>query len=71
MGPQTHINNYRFCILVCTVAKINGFKTIGPFIKFLKKSPDATVGIGYRAAYILKRVYKDIEDLSPFKQLTL
>lgn len=63
MGPQTRINNNRFCILVCNIAKLNGFKTIGPFLRFLKKRPDAKVGQGYRAAYVLNRVYRDIEDL--------
>lgn len=64
MNYRLHrINNYRFSVRLCTVAKTHGYKTIGKFYDFLKKHDKVTI-TPYMWGSTMKssKLIKEIED---------
>ena len=65
MKTRHNINNERFSIRICTVAKIYGFKTIGSMHKALKKaSPHAKWGYEgshIRGTFLLREIEEYLE----------
>lgn len=66
---RLRINNERFTIRFCTVAKTYGFKTVGSFKRFLDNLSSPHVKLYFnmsyvRAAFIIKELDQFIKDNS-------
>jgi hypothetical protein len=63
---RLRINNYRFTIRFCTVARTYGFKTIGKFEKFLNGLESPHVKLYFGTTYM--RASRLIRELEEFKK---
>ena len=60
---RLRINNSRFSIRFCTIARIYGFKTVGSFSKFLYSLESPNVKLYSHTSHIrASRLIKELED---------
>lgn len=62
------INNQRFSIRFCTVAKTYGFKTLGRFERFLRQLESPNVKLYFSTTYV--RAVKLLKEIEEFKTET-
>lgn len=60
------INNSRFSVSLCSIAKTYGFKTVGSFSKFLNNLESPSTKLYYNTTYV--RAFKLINELNDFKK---
>lgn len=62
---RLHINNERFSIQLCSIAKTYGFKTVGKFEDFLNNLSSPSTKLYFRAIYV--RAARLLNELETFK----